>query len=258
MTLLELLVALAIIGILASLIFPTLKGARESAIQADCINNLQQISLAYVMYEDDWGVYPDDGFMLDDFSPIYGYINSLEVFDCKGSDDYIVNNQSHLNGATDYLRNGVYNVTDQQAGINWELKEEDPLWTDKFAIAFLGYYNKQFIDKLNDFVFKAVENNPYNITEEDALLIASLGEGVYDRDINNHRKINFVALDGTYAELSTAENLWQIDKNDNASAGNNGHGNNVDGVDSSNPGKGNGGPNGRDDSDPNIDDEIFP
>ncbi len=37
---------------------------------------------------------------------------------------------------------------------------------------------------------------------------------------------------------------------------NNGHGNNVDGVDSSNPGQGGGGPNGAVDSDPNADDEI--
>lgn len=255
MTLIELLVVLAIIGIIASIIMPTLRQARESAIKTDCVNNLKQISYAYVMYEDDWGVYPEDGFMLDDFSPIYTYINSLEVFDCKASDDYQVTDTSHLDGATDYLRNGVYDVTDAQAGINWELEAQDPLWTDQFAIAFLGYYQKQFVDKLSDLMFKAVEDNPYNISDEDALIVASLGEGVYDRDINNHRKINFVAMDGTYSELISAESVWQIDDNGNASTGNNGHGNNDDGVDSSNPGQGQGGPNGAEDSDPAVDDE---
>lgn len=38
--------------------------------------------------------------------------------------------------------------------------------------------------------------------------------------------------------------------------GNNGHGNNEDGVDSSNPGQGNGGPNGGEDPSDGVDDEI--
>ena len=37
--------------------------------------------------------------------------------------------------------------------------------------------------------------------------------------------------------------------------GNNGHGNNADGVDSSNPGQGNGGPGGTDDPSDGVDDE---
>ena len=37
---------------------------------------------------------------------------------------------------------------------------------------------------------------------------------------------------------------------------NNGHGNNIDGVDMSNPGEGEGGPNGAEDSDPEVDDEA--
>jgi len=39
-------------------------------------------------------------------------------------------------------------------------------------------------------------------------------------------------------------------------SGNNGHGNNTDGVDSSNPGDGDGGPNGAVDSNPDVDDEA--
>lgn len=42
----------------------------------------------------------------------------------------------------------------------------------------------------------------------------------------------------------------------NGTCSNNGHGNNVDGVDSSNPGGGNGGPTGADDPSGDIDDEI--
>ena len=40
-----------------------------------------------------------------------------------------------------------------------------------------------------------------------------------------------------------------------APKGNNGHGNNIDGVDSSNPGNGHGGPNGQVDPSGTVDDE---
>jgi len=43
---------------------------------------------------------------------------------------------------------------------------------------------------------------------------------------------------------------------DGSGNGNNGHGNNTDGVDSSNPGDGDGGPNGAVDSNPDVDDEA--
>ena len=49
-TLLELLVVVAIIGILASLLLPSLGKAREKGKQAVCLSNARQISLAATMY----------------------------------------------------------------------------------------------------------------------------------------------------------------------------------------------------------------
>jgi prepilin-type N-terminal cleavage/methylation domain-containing protein/prepilin-type processing-associated H-X9-DG protein len=57
-TLLELLVVLAIIGVLASLILPAIMGARESARRVSCLNNLRQINLALANYDSATKVLP--------------------------------------------------------------------------------------------------------------------------------------------------------------------------------------------------------
>jgi prepilin-type N-terminal cleavage/methylation domain-containing protein len=58
-TLVEILVVLAIIAILAALLFPAFAKAKENARQTTCQTNLQQISLAVKMYYQDERRYPD-------------------------------------------------------------------------------------------------------------------------------------------------------------------------------------------------------
>jgi prepilin-type N-terminal cleavage/methylation domain-containing protein/prepilin-type processing-associated H-X9-DG protein len=58
-TLIELLVVVAIIAILAAIMFPAFAAARDKARQAACTSNLRQLALATLMYIDDYdGQFP--------------------------------------------------------------------------------------------------------------------------------------------------------------------------------------------------------
>ena len=53
-TLIELLVVIAIIAILAAMLLPALSAAKERAKTIKCINNLKQMDIAYIMYQQDF------------------------------------------------------------------------------------------------------------------------------------------------------------------------------------------------------------
>ena len=61
-TLIELLVVIAVIGVLASLLLPALGSARKTSQVAVCTNNLRQVNIAAMMFqEDNDGYYPPTG-----------------------------------------------------------------------------------------------------------------------------------------------------------------------------------------------------
>ncbi|MCM8532028.1 MAG: prepilin-type N-terminal cleavage/methylation domain-containing protein [Lentisphaeraceae bacterium] len=87
-TLVELLVVVAIIGILITLLLPSLNKARSSAKKAVCLSNLSQIGIAYSLYAKENNLYfPDHQRYLDVLGngnnrKLNLYISSVELAKC--------------------------------------------------------------------------------------------------------------------------------------------------------------------------------
>jgi prepilin-type N-terminal cleavage/methylation domain-containing protein/prepilin-type processing-associated H-X9-DG protein len=87
-TLIELLIVIAIIGILAAILFPVFARARENARRSSCQSNLKQLSLAHAMYQQDY----DGKYVIDvDYSSYVGGIWTRAWLDILGP--YIKNTQ---------------------------------------------------------------------------------------------------------------------------------------------------------------------
>jgi prepilin-type N-terminal cleavage/methylation domain-containing protein/prepilin-type processing-associated H-X9-DG protein len=90
-TLIELLVTIAIIAILASILFPVFARARENARRASCMSNMKQLALSTLMYVQDY----DSALPIDQayagvsvFETLMPYIKNSQVRFCPSAPSY--------------------------------------------------------------------------------------------------------------------------------------------------------------------------
>jgi len=88
-TLVEMLVVIAILGMLAALLLPALQRARQEARRAACLNNEKQVGRALLRYRKDSQAWPGSG-QNDSSRAIArlcdGYVDRLEVFSCPSTE----------------------------------------------------------------------------------------------------------------------------------------------------------------------------
>ena len=121
-TLIEILVVVAIIGILASLLLPSLKNAREKARLASCNNNEKQIGLSFALYQDD-----NKGYY-----PIYGNDSDANISWDDMLSDYDGRNISEADRLTEELRIDDYSAGSYSCPSNRQ--NRDPILIKSYAI----------------------------------------------------------------------------------------------------------------------------
>jgi len=95
-TLIELLVTIAIIAILAAILFPVFARARENARRSSCMSNLKQMGLAFMMYAQDYDetfpINKANDTVLHGFTDtcfwvvrVYPYTKNSQIFVCPSS-----------------------------------------------------------------------------------------------------------------------------------------------------------------------------
>jgi prepilin-type N-terminal cleavage/methylation domain-containing protein/prepilin-type processing-associated H-X9-DG protein len=122
-TLVELLIVIAIIAILAAILFPVFNNARKKALQTSCTANLQQLGTAMRMYAQDY----DDQFPFALYGDVVnrnsawadvifqGYVNNDQIYDCPA------NNALHMDRFTGvgYAQTRFIRAYEGQPGVGY-------------------------------------------------------------------------------------------------------------------------------------------
>ncbi|TVR43055.1 MAG: type II secretion system protein [Planctomycetota bacterium] len=106
LTLIEILVAIAILGILAALATTVIQRVRHHALLAACANNMRQIAQAANMYRgDNGGLWPPLQFSsgMSDFTLFAPYVTTFDIFRCPAANSGYLMDESDLLEISDYV-----------------------------------------------------------------------------------------------------------------------------------------------------------
>lgn len=93
-TLIELLTVIAIIAVLAAVMYPVMSIARANARKSGCRNNMNTIIQALKMYYDDWGVYPDSLMGIEYGAPTVAPAPGAQAFAYRLGREYVKDDQA--------------------------------------------------------------------------------------------------------------------------------------------------------------------
>jgi prepilin-type N-terminal cleavage/methylation domain-containing protein/prepilin-type processing-associated H-X9-DG protein len=121
-TLIELLIVIAVILILAAILFPAFGRARENARRASCQSNMKQIGLGFAQYVQDFderyplGVVDAAASGVSPYKPAFGwadalypYLTNVQIFQCPSESEKQAASSTGA-GFSDYFYNTNFNI----------------------------------------------------------------------------------------------------------------------------------------------------
>lgn len=169
--LLEFITAIAIIMVLAAILFPVFTRAREKARQSDCLNNLLNVGIALRHYAADYnGWYPPRD---NELSPLFtSHLPDRRVLDClsyTGSGEWTSGDYSYRAGYCDDDRFDLIVVVERKLNLH------------------NSGCNCLFVDGHAKWVKTAGDGSPYGIPRQEILTMPGLDpEGLSSEGEDEH------------------------------------------------------------------------
>lgn len=275
-SLVELLSVTCIAVALIALLFPALERAKGMARKTFCKANLQQmISVVNLYKTDNRGALPyyNENWLVN-FSFLKDYINGFDIAVCPDTDDSVTGEDDLTNGNTSYHYMGSRYDWEKNSsdgsGYGFDLSNatiasllssrEEKVIYDRSDAFHYGMFNVVYLESGHVESLPASSySNFWFYDDAGPLSLDTSSDRTKNcaRNRNRYRHGNTDAdseySDNGSSDTTTTTTTTTASTEDGKN--NNGHGNNEDGVDCSNPGQGNGGPNGTEDASGTVDDE---